>query len=153
MTFVETTLVVSLSVLLFLNIFLFANHRHVSVHTAKAVVIFSCLNHPRKSDALTLRIIIAISVVGLAPNAHMVAEVRDPGEMDKIIRFTGGEQLETVHSNDLNTRVSLSAVKQPGKEPKNKLLALLFIQPFVLYNCVLCFRYYKVLPGSLWVRR
>ena len=44
----------------------------------------------------------------------MVAEIIDPGEMAKVIRFTGGEQLETINSNDLNTRVSLSAVKQPG---------------------------------------
>jgi len=48
------------------------------------------------------------------PDSHMVAEVIDPGEMAKVIRFTGGSQLETINSNDLNTRVSLSAVKQPG---------------------------------------
>jgi hypothetical protein len=44
----------------------------------------------------------------------MVAEVIDPGEMAKVIRFTGGAQLETINSNEVNTRVSLSAVKQPG---------------------------------------
>jgi hypothetical protein len=48
------------------------------------------------------------------PDSHMVAEIIDPGEMAKVIRFTGGAQLETINSNDLNTRVSLSAVKQPG---------------------------------------
>jgi hypothetical protein len=61
-----------------------------------------------------LRIIVAVTVIGLMPDSHMVAEIIDPGEMAKVIRFTGGEQLETINSNDLNTRVSLSAVKQPG---------------------------------------
>ena len=56
----------------------------------------------------------AVTVVGLRPDAYIVAEVRDPGEMGTVIRFTGGDQLETIHSNDLNTRVALTAIKQPG---------------------------------------
>jgi hypothetical protein len=34
--------------------------------------------------------------------------------MDTVIRFTGGAQLETIHSTDFNARMSLTAVKQPG---------------------------------------
>jgi hypothetical protein len=45
--------------------------------------------------------------------SHIVAEVRDP-EMDMVIRLTGGPQLETLQSNDLLARMSLSAIKTPG---------------------------------------
>jgi len=74
----------------------------------------SLLEDPYAADALALRIIIAITAVGLQEHAYIVAEVRDPGEMDTVIRFTGGDMLETINTIDLNTRVSLSAVKQPG---------------------------------------
>ena len=50
----------------------------------------------------------------MGPGAsHIVAEVRDP-EMDMVIRLTGGPQLETLQSNDLLARMSLSAIKTPG---------------------------------------
>lgn len=65
------------------------------------------------ADSTTLRIIVALTVVGVKPEGWIVAEVRDP-EFDTVIKFTGGPQLETIQSNDMNARVSLSAVKQPG---------------------------------------
>ena len=87
----------------------------VSATTARCVVLMSVLEDPQAADALVLRIVIALTVVGFVDSdAFIVAEVRDAGEMDAVIQFVGGDILETVQSNDLNTRVALSAVQQPG---------------------------------------
>jgi len=85
----------------------------VGVPRARSVVLMSSGDDLYKADAATLRAIVAITVVGIRPTSYIVAEVRDP-EMDTVIRFTGGSQLETIHSTDFNARMSLTAVKQPG---------------------------------------
>lgn len=84
-----------------------------AVPAARVTVIMSMGSGSYDADATTLRIIVALTVVGVKEGGYIVAEVRDP-EFDTVIKFTGGPQLETIQSNDMNARVSLSAVKQPG---------------------------------------
>lgn len=58
------------------------------------------------ADATTLRIIVALTVVGVKAEGWIVAEVRDP-EFDTVIKFTGGPQLE-VRGSYLNHILSMS---------------------------------------------
>lgn len=90
-----------------------ASFQLVGVATARCVVLMSSGDQPRRADASTLRVLIALRVAGLQPGSFVVAEVRDP-EMDTVIKITGGSQHETIRSAELNAKVSLSAVKQPG---------------------------------------
>ena len=46
----------------------------IGVPFAKCVILMSLLEEPVASDALTLRVIIAITAVGLRPGAYVVAE-------------------------------------------------------------------------------
>ena len=85
----------------------------IGISSARCVVLMSSGDDPKKADANTLRILIALRVAGLQLDSYIVAEVRDP-EMDTVIKITGGDQLETIRSAELNAKVSLSAVRQPG---------------------------------------
>ena len=74
---------------------------------------FPPFQDPHRADSNALRVLLAMAVVGLRKEAHMVVEVRDHG-MASVLQLSGGSALETIQSNDLLARMSLSAVKTPG---------------------------------------
>ena len=84
----------------------------VSVHTAKAVVVFSnSAVESDKADAETLQVVLNLSNLSL--KGHVVAEVRDK-DNEALIHLIGRGNVETVVSHDLIGRLMLMSVRQPG---------------------------------------
>ena len=84
----------------------------VSVHTAKAVVVFANSNvESDKADAETLQVVLNLS--NLALKGHVVAEVKDK-DNEALIHLIGRGNVETVVSHDVIGRLMLMSVRQPG---------------------------------------
>lgn len=84
----------------------------VSVHTAKAVVVFSNSNvDSDKADAEVLQVVLNLSNLDL--KGHVVAEVKDK-DNEALIHLIGRGNVETVVSHDVIGRLMLMSVRQPG---------------------------------------
>ena len=84
----------------------------VSVHTAKAVVVFSNSGvESDKADAEVLQVVLNLSNLNL--QGHVVAEVRDK-DNEALIHLIGRGNVETVVSHDVIGRLMLMSVRQPG---------------------------------------
>ena len=84
----------------------------VSVHTAKAVVVFSNSNvDADKADAEVLQVVLNLSNLDL--KGHVVAEVKDK-DNEALIHLIGRGNVETVVSHDVIGRLMLMSVRQPG---------------------------------------
>ena len=84
----------------------------VSVHTAKAVVVFSNSGvESDKADAEVLQVVLNLSNLNL--KGHVVAEVRDK-DNEALIHLIGRGNVETVVSHDVIGRLMLMSVRQPG---------------------------------------
>jgi hypothetical protein len=85
---------------------------HVSVKTAKAVVLLSAVGlSPDEADGYTLQMMLVLKGMGIS--AHLVVELQDM-DNEALIQMVGGDQVETVVAHDFIGRLIVQSSRQPG---------------------------------------
>eukprot|EP00947_MAST-08B_sp_MAST-8B-sp1_P004394 g4394.t1 len=77
-----------------------ADLRHVSINTARAVIVLPTTANADKADAHVLRTVLSMRALSSVMRGHVVAEIRDI-DNEALFKVVGGDKVETVVSHDI----------------------------------------------------
>eukprot|EP00667_Euglena_gracilis_P003434 EG_transcript_3446 len=94
------------------NATVLADLEHVSVNTAKAVILLSPVGlNPDEADGFTLQVLLVLKGIGC--KANLVVELQDM-DNEELISMVGGGQVETVVAHDFIGRLIVQSSRQHG---------------------------------------
>lgn len=85
----------------------------VSLNTSRSIIILSCEHHDPDSEVIKTILAICNNPSRRKTPYHIVAEIRDPRNMEAA-RMVGGEEVELLLSSDLVARITAQTCRQTG---------------------------------------